>query len=201
MSEELVSYHVGTDEQISTIDEIPRIAPRINPEPINIRDIEAISDMDQKLFRKNVANVASAHDRDTMDRLGRPQAEDFSFAVHDDTGKTVGYCLAYVDNRTPNIPILCVDRIGTLPEARSSWLGISIFEELLARARQYDVKGLVMDARESTSYKGVNSKFGGKMLDNFGYKLIDHGVVNPRRFSKIKYSPDETYYRIELVRQ
>ena len=106
---------------------------------------------------------------DLAEEIGH--SENYSFTINRRTGnaEVVGYVLAYKQHTTDSV---YVSDMAILPEAQGTGYGVEALEHLFGQVSDRGETSLVFEARESTSYRALQSASVQQLLVKCGFMIV-----------------------------
>ena len=177
----------------------PNHSPVPLASPLGINQLPILRSLESQIYPENMTQYDD--DDFVYEELTMPGVDKYSFLIklkNDAINEASGYCLAYEEKSrsNPNYPdkVVYVADFGILQNARSLTTALRAFDELVKRADENGVRIIEMEARESTSYKLLNSNLGRRYFAKKGYNLVVHDRVQ-------YFGDDEKTHLISLEKQ
>lgn len=152
-----------------------------------IEGAEAVSRIEAQVYP---SELTLGH-ADIRADLERP--DNYSFMIGSRSGNSgiVGYVLAYRDDKEGGV---YVSDMALLPAEQRAGYGTTALDHLLSQVAEAREDCVVFEARESTSYKALQSEVAKNILAKYGYTI--------RRSEKMDgyFDNGESAYRVELAR-
>ena len=152
--------------------------------PVTERQIPLIQDLEARIYPEEMRQYGDNSFIES--ELEYPESRQLSFIYqlrHDANTEPIGYCIAYEDETRDghnsdidNTRVAYIADFAVLPEYRDGFrTAINGLDQIISRCEAAGYNRIEMDARESTSYRLLNSSIGKRLLERRGYELTDIG--------------------------